>query len=202
MIRVAQQPEYEGFDQSVRQRGQAFLRGNPNPNSQQFKKHNYWSSCLQNLHAVYQGQCAYTSRHLVETGSVDHFLPKSRYPHLAYEWDNFRLARQVINSRKGNSEEVVDPFQVEQGWFVLDLPSCLVKAGEELTAEIRASVNRTINTLALNQDERLVQERCDLLVNLADGDITLRYLDRHYPFLSSEVRRQNVETDLADLFKR
>ena len=202
MSPVIRQPEYPEFDVQVRQPGLVFLNGNPNPSTRAFKQYNYWSRASRNLHAAYSGCCAYTTKYLVDTGSVDHFLPKNKYPHLAYEWDNYRLARQKINTRKSDTEEVVDPFIVEIGWFILDLPSCLIRPGNGLSQELGKKVNSTINILQLNADDRLVQERCDLLVDLADGDITMNFLDRRYPFLSAEVRRQGIENMLRVIFTR
>ena len=202
MIRVNAKAEYPDFDQQVRQKGLKFLKAHPHPNANQYRKHNYWTAALDELHVAYDRLCAYTTRELVQTGSVDHFRPKSKYPYLAYEWDNYRLARQSINSRKGESEDVIDPFKVCKGWFTLDMPSCLIKPGKGIGKKVRAAVNSTINVLGLNSDERLVEERCRLLVNLADGNITLNYLESHYPFLSSEVRRQGVHGSLKQIFSR
>lgn len=202
MIPVARQPEYPEFDAQVRQPGLTFLKANRNPSDKDFKKHNYWSRAAKNLHKAYMGCCAYTTLRLLDMGSVDHFLPKTKYPYLAYEWDNYRLARQKINVRKSNTEEIVDPFKVQVGWFVLDLPSCLIRPGDGLGQELRKKVNSTINILQLNADDRLVQERCDFLVNLADGDITMNFLAQHYPFLSIEVERQGVENSLKIIFAR
>ena len=202
MIRVQAKPEYLGFDKEVRQRGRHFLKTYPNPSSSTFKKHNYWNKALNELHAAYNRLCAYTTRELVQEGSVDHFKPKSKYPYLAYEWDNYRLARQSINTRKGDSDDVVDPFVVCAGWFTLDMPSCLIKPGQNITKEIRKAVNATINVLQLNDDERLVDERCRLLIFLAEGHITLNYLDSHFPFISVEVRRQRVQHSLKKIFSR
>ena len=199
MIRVDLQPEYDGFDAKVRQPGQAFLQDNPSPSSKEFKKKNYWTRSLPELMAAYDKRCAYTSRKLVETGSVDHFRPKCNYPHLAYEWGNFRLSRQRINSRKGNSEELLDPCAICDGWFVLDLPSCLVRPAAGLSREHRVGVNKTISTLGLNQDEQLVEERFELLCALGSEHITLTYLDSFFPFLSREVRRQDILDELPTL---
>ena len=202
MIPVQMAPEYPQFDREVRQRGRTFLQSCPNPNSEQFRRHNYWTKALGQLYAAYNGLCSYTTRYLVYTGTIDHFRPKSKYPQLAYEWSNYRLARQTINTRKGNSEEVLDPFLIEKRWFILHLPSCLIKPALGLPREIRVQVNSTINTLRLNDDERLVEERLEFLVALADGDISLRHLQRHYPFLAQEVQHQGVQSSLREIFAR
>ena len=202
MIAVGLQPEYAAFNADVRQKGQRFLRRFPSPTSRQFARHDYWRTALAELRAAYSGRCAYTSRYLVYTGSIDHFRPKSKYPHLAYEWDNYRFCRQVMNTRKGDSEDVMDPFRIQDGWFTLDMPSCLVRPEPALSWPTRKRVNMTINTLGLNSDDRLVGERCQWLVDLADGEITLQYVERHYPFLAREVERQQVYSSLKQIFAR
>ena len=202
MIRVQAQPEYSGFHKRIRMKGQQFLSSCPRPTSKQFRKPQYWRDALEELRAAYNRLCAYTTRELVDTASVDHFKPKSKYPLLAYEWDNFRLARQKINSRKGESEDVLDPFEVQEGWFNLDLPSCLIKPGEHMGRNIENAVKTTIKVLGLNSDDRLVEERHRLLMSLADRQITLEYLDGHYPFLSAEIRRQHAYDSLQHIFSR
>ena len=202
MIPVTLQSEYPEFDAQVRQPGLEFLKNNPNPSTKEFRRHNYWSRAASNLHSAYSGLCAYTTMYLADISSVDHFLPKTNYPYLAYEWDNYRLARQQINARKGDTEEILDPFKIKIGWFVLDLPSCLIRPGDEIDPKIKKKVDSTINILRLNADDRLVQERCNWLVYLADGEITINFLDRHYPFLSAEIRRQGIKDNLKAIFGR
>ena len=202
MISVAPQPEYPQFDAEVRRPGLVFLESNPHPSAREFRKHSYWSKAKEKLHTAYSGLCAYTSMRLADAGSVDHFRPKVKYPHLAYEWDNYRLTRPKINTRKGDTEDVIDPFEVKLGWFILDLPSCLIRPGSEIDEESAKAVDATIQILQLNTDDNLVQERCNFLVQLAEGNITLGFLDWYYPFLSAEVKRQGVEDHLNFIFKR
>lgn len=202
MMPVTHQPEYPAFDAEVRQPGLIFLTANPRPSAKDFNQHRYWSKAAPRLRKAYSGLCAYTTMYLVDTVSVDHFLPKTKYPHLAYEWDNYRLARQKINTCKGNSEEIVDPFEIKIGWFVLDLPSCLIRPGSDLDSSLRKKIHSTIEILRLNTDDNLVQERCDLLVHLAEGEVTMAFLDRRYPFLSAEVRRQGKEHALKIIFRK
>jgi 5-methylcytosine-specific restriction endonuclease McrA len=195
-------PEYPGFNSQVRRPGAAFLAAYPRPTSEQFRKKNFWSRAAKELHAAYSGICAYTATYLPEQGSVDHFIPKTINPALAYEWSNYRLASGRVNSCKGNQTDILDPFQVGNDWFEIDIPSCLLRAKADLPHGLRTSINATINSLRLNTDDYYVQERCNILIDHAKGEITLNFLRRRYPFLAKEIERQNLgASDLAKLFK-
>jgi hypothetical protein len=201
LIRVAQKAEYPGFNSQVRQPGAAFVSACPNPTSEQFRKRNYWTRAAKELHAAYSGICAYTAIYLPEQGSVDHFIPKTVNPALAYEWSNYRLASGRVNSCKGSQTNILDPFDVDSDWFELDIPSCLLRAKAGLPNDLRARINTTINSLRLNDDDYYVQERCNILIDYAKGEISLNFLNRRYPFLAKEVVRQNLGADLVLLFK-
>ena len=200
MIPVERQLECPEFDAEVRQRGNAFLARKPNPQSKHFKSHNYWTRAKPCLLRAYR-RCAYTSLLLRDAAgaAVDHFLPKVSYSALAYEWDNYRLARTRLNDSKGSSEGIVDPFDVETGWFVMDCPSCLIQPADELDRHTRRKVEFTIAELDLNSDF-LTEERSQWMVDLATGDISLAYVNREYPFLAFEVRRQRIEGKLNTIF--
>ncbi|MDE0103529.1 MAG: hypothetical protein OXN89_14225 [Bryobacterales bacterium] len=131
--------------------------------------------------------------------SVDHFLPKSKHPSLAYEWSNYRLARPKLNNNKADSEAVLDPFQVRDGWFVLDCPSCLIRPGNNAVGTTRLDVVSTIRILKLNSNE-LADERCRWLADFAMNLISFDYLRREYPFLAFEVDRQGIIGQLKTLF--
>jgi hypothetical protein len=202
LIRVAKKAEYPGFNSQVRQPGSAFLSVCPKPTSEQFRKKNFWNRAAKELHAAYSGICAYTAMYLPEQGSVDHFVPKTVDPTLAYEWNNYRLASGRVNSCKGNQTNILDPFLVDSDWFEMDIPSCLLKAKSGVAGDLRRQINATINSLRLNGDDYYVQERCNILIAYARGEISLNFLNRRYPFLAKEVVRQNLgEADLASLFK-
>lgn len=202
MIRVALQPEYPNFNAEVRVPGAAFLETCPTPTSEQFKKKNFWSRAARELHAAYSGICAYTAMYLPEQGSVDHFLPKAIHPHLAYEWSNFRLASGRVNSSKGNGLDILDPFDVQDDWFYMDIPACLLRPNPVLEKPLRNRIAGTINSLRLNQDDNYVQERCNILIDYARTDVSFAFLERRYPFLAKEVARQGLDQQaLRDLFR-
>lgn len=199
MIPVEPRPEYADFDARVRRPGQRFLESNPSPSSRDFEEHEYWYFARPELHRAYE-RCAYSSQRIMGNGgTVDHYLPKGCYPQFAYEWTNYRLARPKLNSRKGRSVAVVDPFVVQEGWFVLECPNCLICVGDELEESTALQVRSTIDVLKLNSLD-LVDERSDALVDVARGNTTLSHLEWYYPFLAHEVRRQGIEEELATLF--
>lgn len=204
MIRVTPVSEPPNFDSTVRQPGRAFLKQNPSPSSGDFKPHSYWRASLKDLWNAYRGVCAYTGFYIPRAAShsVDHFKPKVHHPQLAYEWSNFRLALAKVNQYKDNSEGIVDPFRVPYGWFVLDFPSCLVKPGNGLPKTATALVNTTIKVLRLNDDDDLVQERCEIILELVDDRVTMGYLETKYPFIASEVARQGGPAAMRTLFPR
>lgn len=200
MIHVDPRPEYPEFDQQVRQPGRLFLARVSSPNSAQFSRNNFWTRASRELHSAYSGICAYTCMYLVKPESIDHFIPKAIRPDLAYEWSNFRLAAARINVRKGNNTNLLDPFLVQNGWFTLEFPSCLVKPAEGIPPALRAQINTTITGLGLNQDEDYVQERCSIVLMYADGDISFEFLKRRYPFIAAELERQDLRENVATLF--
>lgn len=204
MIPVSPQPEPLDFDAKVRQRGRRFLAAHRTPTSQDFKNHRYWKDAVDDLYRAYQGVCAYTGIHISRRGSksVDHFKPKSLYPDLAYEWRNYRLALQKINEYKGDIDGIVDPFSVPLAWFILDFPSCLVKAGPGLAIQETTMVSRTITALHLNDDDNLVKYRFEFMLQLVEGKVTLRDVQDYFPFLAAEIIRHGGLAAVTPLFKK
>jgi len=205
VIRVVIQTEPASFDENVRKPGQIFLTSRPNPTGSDWGRHRYWKEASEDLYNLYGGICAYTGVWFSKAQtsvSVDHFLPKSCYPHLAYEWSNYRLTTQKINETKGDKVGLIDPFEVCSGWFVLDLPSCLIKSGVHLEPPQKASVDFTIKQLKLNDDDEHVQYRCDVILSYVAGEITQRYMWKKYPYIAHEISRQGMWDDVASMFRR
>ena len=140
--------------------------------------------------------------YLPQQGSVDHFLPKTTHPRLAYEWSNFRLASGRVNSSKGSQTNILDPFEVENDWFHMDIPACLLKPNPTLEKSLRKRITSTIHSLRLNDDDNYVQERCNILIDYARGDVSMSFLQRRYPFLAKEACRQGLSPQtLREMFK-
>lgn len=140
----------------------------------------------------YRAICAYSGCWVPTQASVDHFLPKSVRPDLAYEWSNYRLCSDKINSYKADSTDVADPFHVLGGWFCLDFDTFYVKPGHGLRPSVSRLVRSTIRVLRLNNDDALVNLRFEVVEDYALGNLTFRFLERRYPFIAHELRRQGL----------
>jgi hypothetical protein len=191
VIHVEPQPEPPDFDAKVRQPGRVDLA------TPEGKLRPLWRHCATQLWEAYKGVCAYSSLHIPRgTGSIsaDHLLPKSKRRELAYEWSNYRLACGRMNSRKNDYEDVLDPFEVQDGWFALELSTLEVIPGDGLSESLRAQVQKTIERLDLNDDE-FVQAREGYYSAWRDGDMTFRLLRKSCPFLAKELVRQRIVQD-------
>lgn len=211
MIRVELQPPPADFDDEVRQPGLSALAElvgepptvkRPGPRRKKLAeriedlRHDdlppLWRHCLPQLAEAYQRICAY-SCHYVEpitgNGTADHYVPKSLDPRKAYEWANYRFACARMNARKGVAAEVLDPFEVQDGWFRLELVRFQLHAVPGLPVEVAAAIDRTIDLLGLN-DETCKQARADWCEAFWAGDLTLPFLERRFPLLARELRRQ------------
>lgn len=155
-----------------------------------------WREVLPEMLNAYERRCAYLALHIEPaTGSptVDHIIPKSKAWNLVYEWSNYRLAAGLINSKKNDLEDVLDPFEIGSDWFALEFVTFQVKPGLGAVGDIGDRVEDTITKLGLNRDEccKARQAYFDDYLNLEDP-IPLSYLERRAPFVASEMRRQGL----------
>jgi uncharacterized protein (TIGR02646 family) len=202
MIRVEPRPEPQNFDSLVRQPGYGYLSTRPNPSAKEWNKHSYWRRILKELHSSYKGICAYSCHWIpYDTGAdtVEHFLPKTRYPMQAYEWSNYRLVCATLNSRKGDFEDVLDPFQIEDGWFTIDFPSLLVKPSKNLKKAQSDKVRLTIERLGLNDEDTCVKSRERYIKSYCLNDVSFDYLLLDAPFIAAELRRQNLVDSIKEI---
>ena len=200
MIPVALQAEPSHFEGRVRQPGLAFLHKKPRPTTAEFASHAYWQRVYDDILILYNRICAYTGCKIICGEQIDHFLPKNKYPDLAYEWSNYRLSYGKINQYKLSCDDILDPFEIEEGWFVLDFPSCLVKPKRDLGADLVEKINITIDRLGLNRDESLVQSRCSIVKAYVCGHISFNHLQDYYPFIAFEIDRQGLKASMQDVF--
>lgn len=200
MIPVRQQPEPTDFESRVRAKGVAFLQKVPRP--QAWENREYWRDSLKDLYRAYDEVCAYSAQWIPRiegSPTVDHFIPKSVRPELAYEWSNFRLSCLKMNARKRDFQDVLDPFQIQPDWFILDFPSLIVKANPELEESIKNRVKSTIKRLKLNDDDDCVKHRQDWLMCYCKKQFPFDFLKKTAPFIAYELERQNLIETISSI---
>lgn len=199
MIHVDMQPEPPDFDRVVRQPGKTFLTKNAHPTEKQFQTHAYWRKALKQLRDAYSGICAYSCHWIpydTGTDTVEHFRPKSLHPAEAYEWANYRFVCSRLNGRKGAHEDVLDPFLVQTGWFVIEFPSLLVKPKKRLRRRLQSHIQTTCDRLGLNDEDTCLKQRYHYVREYCVDRLPFTWLKRNAPFLAHEVSRQGYISTL------
>lgn len=220
MIRVELADEPESFDKLVRQPGLSALAemvGEPplikRPGKRRKKVANqreeiptkespdFWTKAIPDLWEAYGGVCAYVSIYIEKvTGSpsVDHMIPKSTSWENAYEWSNYRLACSLMNSRKSNVPYVLDPFEIEDDWFDMELVGFQLRPSNAAEDDIKARVRATIEQLDLN-DRECCEIRGEYAEDYWNREITWKRLQRRAPFVARQLKKQGrlLEGDAA-----
>jgi hypothetical protein len=149
----------------------------------------YWRRALGDLQDAYDRVCAYLCVRISTDPTVDQYVAKSQRWDLVYEWSNYRLACAAMNSYKAECGDVLDPFELQDGWFALELVEFQVVPGAGLADGHADLVRATIRRLRLNLP-RFCRIRAEFAEARWNGEITADYLSRHSPFVAIELRRQ------------
>lgn len=151
----------------------------------------YWTEAIEDLMDAYDEICSYSCfriHRVTGAASVDHMAPKSRAWNRVYAWDNYRLAAGLLNARKRDFGDVLDPFDVRNGWFQLELIGFQVHPASGYSPGIRDGVQNTIDRLGLN-DSSLRSAREEDALNYWEGDVSFAVLKKESPFVALELRR-------------
>jgi hypothetical protein len=205
---AAEPPDFDakvrrpGLDAIAELCGEAPSRARPGPKRKQVaptreeipasKLPPFWRDALDDMLRAYNRICAYTClyiEHVTGSASVDHVIPKSMRWDLVYEWSNYRLASALLNARKGALGSILDPFEIEDGLFQLDLEDYEVAPKPGLDTELADQIRHTIRALRLN-DAACLKAREEYIEGYLSGDTSFRYVQRRAPFIARELRRQ------------
>lgn len=212
MIPVIKAPKPKGFDDKVRRPGLRAIaemvgKKPPYPRTagSPYKKiasrerdipydkfPAYWVEALDDMMVAYHEICAYSCfriHSITGARSVDHFIPKSRSWRWVYQWSNYRLCSAQMNARKNGFSDVVDPFEVKQGWFLLELLGFQIHPNPRLPRSIRDAIQTTIDRLGLNDSDLCRRRQYDAEEYLLNK-LPLNILRRESPFVALELRRQ------------
>lgn len=208
MIRVTLAEEPATFDRTVRKPGLsaiAELVGEKptirRPGPRRHKRANtreeipasafpeFWTKAIPDLLEKYHRLCAFLACYMEEINpaTVDHMIPKSRAWHLVYEWSNYRLASHLLNSLKSDLIEFIDPFEIQDDWFGLELVEFEVYIRQSFPTNLQAAAKNTLD--CLNQRDCCVLRK-QYVIDYHNREIALNYLERRAPFVARELRRQ------------
>ncbi|MCK6592787.1 MAG: hypothetical protein L6Q76_34970 [Polyangiaceae bacterium] len=189
MIRFERVPEPLSFDDDVRKPGSRWL--DEHPNAKQF--YPYWSKHLSDLRDGFQSLCGYSAMH-IEDGTVDHYRSSKNRPDLAYEWNNYRFASERMNKVKGTEDEqILDPFEVEDSWFELLLPSFMLVTTPRVPEEHRRRAEHTLKRLGLRDGEPIIRRRKEWYDQFRAGYLNLAGLRAWAPLLARAIERRLMQ---------
>ncbi len=186
MIRFEKVAEPPEFDQKVRKPGLKWLEENPEIG----RPRDYWSPFKPDLARGFKNLCAYSAI-FEPVGTVDHYIGVSSNMMLAYEWDNYRFASAWINSSKKNEDDkILDPFEVQDDWFEVHLPSLQLTVSGNVPDEYREKAEYTLMRLHLRNDERIIRQRREWYRMYCEGELNLEGLKKKAPLIARAVENQ------------
>jgi hypothetical protein len=181
-------PEPSEFDEKCRKEGNVWLAKNPDKK----RPKDYWSPFKPDLANGFRTLCGYSVMY-EPNATVDHFLSCANYRYLTYEWSNYRYVTGWINSSKKNlDDQILDPFEVEDNWFEILLPSLQLVLTNQVPPSHRSKAEFTIKRLGLDRDERVMRQREEWFKMYQNGEISFEGLMRKAPLIARAIARQNT----------
>lgn len=154
----------------------------------------FWRDALDDMLDAYERRCAYLAmyiHHATGSPTVDHVTPKSHAWDQVYEWSNYRLCSAIVNAKKADLLTLVDPFDVQSGWFELNLATFHVQRGSTAPQREWTMIDATLPVLNLRDCWKEREEYINRYrLGAGHGGIDLAYLTGRAPFIASELRRQ------------
>jgi hypothetical protein len=100
-----------------------------------------------------------------------------------------------MNSNKGSDPGILDPFAIQADWFVIRFDTFRIEAATGLRQQLEQAIVHTINVLKLNHDA-YIDNRYAVLKEYSNGDCSIGFLRRRYPFIARELERQGLTVSI------
>ena len=186
MIRFERPPKPERFLEEAELPGAKWLTENPDAK----RPKDLWTAFKCDLADGFKNLCAYSALY-EPVGTVDHFVSWKEDKSKAYDWSNYRYAAGWINSSKQNllAAEILDPFEVEDDWFEILLPSLQLVLSDSVPAEIKTRAEFVLRRLHLRDDERVLRQRREWYRMYQEGDLTLDGFRLKAPLIAAAVEK-------------
>jgi hypothetical protein len=188
MIRFDRIPKPAEFVTEAETPGEKWLLENPNAS----RPRDLWSPFKHHLADGFRNLCAYSALY-EPVGTVDHFVSFDENRARAYDWTNYRFASGWLNSSKKNlaSAEILDPFEVQKGWFEILLPSLQLVVSNRIPAQLRVRAESVLERLHLRDDERVLRQRREWYRMYQEGELTLEGLEKKAPLIAEAIAKAN-----------
>jgi hypothetical protein len=103
-----------------------------------------------------------------------------------------------INSKKQVADDdVLDPFEVDDDWFEIILPSLQLRLTDRVPKALRKRAEHTVERLGLAHDEQIVTYRAQWYCQYHCGDLSLKGLYRVAPLIARAIEQANETPDPA-----
>lgn len=125
----------------------------------------------QTLHEMFEGQCCFCESPIgVQVFErIEHLMPKSKFPHVCFEWCNLNYSCEVCNSKKYKGDKwddenpILDPtFDEIKNYLEIDIDTANILP---INNDLRAKT--TIQHTGLNR-EGLIERRGDIANKLKE----------------------------------
>lgn len=203
MIHVERIPEPSTFDEGCRQPGKKWLRDwlDSNPGERPKRPRDFWTPFREQLTAEFKDRCGFGAM-WISSGTVDHFVSwhEDEDMVLVYEWTNYRYVEGWVNSSKSKktTNNILDPFDVQDGWFEIHLPSLQLKMTNNIPEEFREKAQWTLHNLPIQDDERILKTRGEWYRMYQEGELNLDGLRKKAPLIAAAVEKELERKMLAN----
>lgn len=190
MIIFERVPEPKDFKEKCEQSGEEWIASHPKGQRPDKKKRvqDFWSPFKPMLYEGFRGLCGYCFLYDPTGGTVDHYISCETDESKAYKWDNYRLSMGWLNSSKNREDDkVLDPFDADDEWFEILLPSMQMVMTKTVPDCMKAKVKYTLKRLHLIDDERVIRPRREWYRMYVDGELTLEGLRKKAPLIARAV---------------
>lgn len=194
-------PEPPLFEQECRQAGHDWLAKQV---ALPDRPKDYWSPFRPDLRRGFGRRCGYYAMY-IHDGQMDHSTSwktckDNGTPDLAYEWDNFRFVDGGLNSRKSTLDDrLLDPFEVQAGWFEVELPTLFLRA-VGVPPERQEAARLTMERLELDQGPRALELRWEWY-DLHRRGMPIELVRERAPLVAEAIERWHADNrgELPDI---
>lgn len=125
----------------------------------------------------------------IADGAMDHFLSKKNHRNRAYDWSNYRYISTSVNSSKRNQDaNVLDPLEIQAGWFEVQLPSLLLRRTAFVPLPLQAKADFTLKKLRLVSGHKVRRNRRGWYEDYKKG-LPMPFLHRYAPLVAEAVTK-------------